>query len=111
MGFECDLNDLTTSYKFDLHYPCYDYGSCCYMYGVPTGSVRIWTLSLTPTTLYIYCRRDFEGEEANVQVMSVSYSTVSHCLGEYQWPSLLSDVRVNGDDIVTRAYRIISGKF
>ena len=110
VGFQCDLYDGTTSYKFDLHYPCDDYyNSCCYMYGVPTGSVRIWTLTLTPTTLYIYCRRDGEGEVANVEVTRVSYSAVSHCLTEYQWPSLLNDVEIFSDDRVTRAYRTISG--
>ena len=111
MAFECDLYDWTTSYKFDLHYLCEDYyGSCCSMYGVPISWVRIWTLTLTPTTLHIYCRRDGEGEEANVEVMAVSYSTLDHCLYESEWPSLLSNVQVYSDDIVTRAYRIISGK-
>ena len=110
VAFECDLYDWTTSYKFDLHYLCEDYyGSCCSMYGIPTGSVRIWTLYLTPTTLHVYCRRDTEGEEANVQVMSVSYSTLSHCLGQSEWPSLLSNVQVYSDDRVTKKYRIISG--
>ena len=110
VAFECDLYDGTTSYKFDLHYLCEDYyNSCCYMSGVPTGSVRIWTFNLTPDVLYIYCRGDGEGEEANVEVMSVSYSTISNCFYESEWPDLLSDVEVYDDDRVTKEYRIISG--
>ena len=112
VAFECNLYDWTTSYKFDLHYLCEDYyNSCCDMSGVPTGSasVRIWTLTLTPTTLHIYCRRDGEEEEANLEVMAVSYSTISNCLYESEWPSLLNDVQVYSDDRVTKKYRIISG--
>ena len=60
---------------------------------------------MTPTTLYIHCRRDGEGEEANVEVMVLLYSTVSHCLDLDQWTSLLNTLYADGDDSVTRAYR------
>ena len=103
-GFECNLNDQSTSYFFDLHYNCEVY-SCCDIKEVPISSVRIWTFTLTPTTLHIYCRSDGEGKEANVEVMSVSYSTLSHCIDSDQWASLLNILTINSDDEVTSAYR------
>ena len=109
-GFQCNLNNETKDYKYYLHYPCSQKNSCCDMKDVPISLVRIWTFTLTTSWMYIYCRSGGEGEEANVEVMRVSYLTVSHCLTEPEWPSLLSDVEVYSDDIVTKKYRVISGK-
>lgn len=112
IGFQCDLSYWRTEYMFDLHYPCnHNPSSCCYMSRVPTGSVRIWTFTLTPTILYIHCRRGEEEEAANVEVTRVPYSAVSQCLREDQWPNLLSDVQIFSDDRVTKAYRIEGATF
>lgn len=101
-GFQCGLKNSTQAVKFKLHLCTKGAKDCCEMKGMPRSGTRVWTFSVSDTTLKLEC----EGNGVRNTVMSVTQSKLKNCVTKDEWKNLLTKFQIWKDDDVTKEYRI-----